>query len=340
MNSDKITELNSKINNCRNIVITTHENSDGDAIGSSLALYIYYKKKNFNVNVIVPNQYPDFLAWLPSNDDIIIFEKDKMLSSELLSKADIVFCLDVNSIDRTGGLFELLKKNRSVKVLIDHHLKPVYKEFDYVFSEVKTSSTAELIYDFICKSGDISLIDKDIAECLYVGIVTDTGSFSYSCNNSNTFSVVAELVKTGIDCALIHDSIYNSFSSSRIKLLGFTLYERLFVFPKHHAAYIFLSKSDLQKFDFQNGDTEGIVNYPLSIKGINFSVLFTEKDNFVKMSLRSKGNFYVNEFVRENFIGGGHKNASGGRSDLSLEMTIDKFVKLLPLYSEKIKKSF
>lgn len=340
MNLDKIKELKNRINYCKNIVITTHKNPDGDAIGSSLALYHFYKKKNFNVKVIVPNQYPSFLAWLPANDEIIVYEDEKKAASDLLSNADIIFSLDYNSLNRTGGLFELLKNNNAVKILIDHHLKPSNDEFDYIFSETDTSSTAELIFDFINKSGDIALVDKNIAECLYVGIVTDTGSFSYSCNNSKTYTIVAELVKTGIDCALIHDFVYNSFSFSRVKLLGFTLYQRLIVLPEYHTAYIYLSKSDFEKFDFKNGDTEGIVNYPLSIKGIYFSVLFTEKEDYVKMSLRSKGEFCVNEFARDNFNGGGHKNAAGGESFLSLQKTIDKFVNLLPFYSEKIKKSF
>lgn len=340
MDIDKIKQVNKVLKSCKNIIITTHKNPDGDAIGSSLALYHYYKKKRINVNVIVPNQYPDFLSWLPGNDDIIVFENQKKLAADLLSKADIIFCLDYNSLGRIGKLSELLENNNAVKILIDHHLKPVYEEFDYAFSDVKRSSTCELIYDFIENSGDIEFLDKNIAESLYVGIITDTGSFSYSCNNSRLYIIVAELVKQGIDCALIHNFVYNSFSYSRLKMLGFSLYERLKLLPEYHTAYIYLSKSDFDKFDFQNGDTEGIVNYPLSIKGIYFSVFFTEKDGYVKMSLRSKGNFQVNEFVRDNFKGGGHKNASGGESSLSMEDTVSKFLKLLPLYSDKIEKSF
>jgi len=330
------TELTAELADSKKIVVTSHFNPDGDAIGSALALYHYLKLKGHELAVMVPNPFPEFLAWMPGVEHILIYEQDKNECDSYLQEADIIFLLDYNAIHRTGPMQESIGAARGIKVLIDHHLEPEESNFDYIFSTVETSSTGELIYEFIEAFGDKSLINKDIATGIYVGIMTDTGSFSYSCNYEKTYHVVADLFKTGIDAGQIHRFVYDTFSESRLRLLGYCLGEKLVVLPEYATAYIALSQEELDRFDYQVGDTEGVVNYALSIKGIVLAAFMTEREDKIRLSFRSKGDFSVNELARKHFDGGGHRNAAGGDSYKSLDITIDEFRSLLSSYQDQL----
>ncbi|MCF8304609.1 MAG: DHH family phosphoesterase [Bacteroidales bacterium] len=320
----------------KNIAIVTHANPDGDAIGSSLAMYRFLQKKQHQTTLIVPNRFPDFLAWLPQSDEIQIVDREPKKCKNSVEEADLIICLDFNAIDRVERFSKTLGQAKAPKLLIDHHLQPEYKSFDYVISTINISSTAELLYDFIHTLGFHDLIDKQIAESIYVGMMTDTGSFSYACNYEKTFIIVADLIKTGIDVEEINTRVYDNYSESRMRLLGFCLSERLVVLREYNTAYIYLTAEDLKRFNYQRGDTEGVVNYTLSLKGVNLGVLITQREGKIRLSMRSKGDFSVNRFAREHFQGGGHKNAAGGDSYLSMEETIRKFEEILPLYQEAL----
>ncbi|MCD4746192.1 MAG: bifunctional oligoribonuclease/PAP phosphatase NrnA [Bacteroidales bacterium] len=336
MTSYIIQEIKELLNTSKNIVITTHKNPDGDAIGSSLAMYLFLTKKGHNADIIVPDKYPSYLKWMPANDKILVYNDKPKKCNTLIERADVIFCLDYNSIPRVDQVAEPLKKSKGIKILIDHHVLPESNSFNHIISTVNTSSTAELIYELFVDLGEKHLIDKEIAECIYVGIITDTGSFSFACNNEKTYLVTAELIKAGIKCDNIHTLVYDTFSENSLRLLGYCLTERLKVFKEFSTAYIYLTKEDLKKFKYKIGDTENVVNYGLSIKGIKFAVFFTERKDRIRISLRSKGDFSVNEFAQKHFEGGGHKNASGGNSYISLTDTLKKFEDLLPEYSEQL----
>jgi phosphoesterase RecJ-like protein len=329
---DKICRLLQKP---RNILITTHTNPDGDAVGASLALYGYLVKKNHNVQVMIPDPDPSFLHWLPFHEHLMIFSKNQERCLTVINDAELIFCVDYNGISRLSHATVYIRKAKAIKILIDHHVQPE-NDFDLQISVTTTSSTSELIYDFIADFGDKHLIDKSIAECIYTGIITDTGSFSYACNYEKTFLITAALHLTGIDGEHIHRLVYDTYSENRLRLLGYSISEKLVVLPEYNAAYISLSKEDLEKFDHQIGDTEGIVNFALSIKDINLAALFTEKEDMVKVSLRSKGNFSVNEIARIFFKGGGHTNAAGANCYISLEETIRIFLSMLPQYKDQL----
>ncbi len=318
------------------ILITTHTNPDGDAIGSSLALSSYLKKKNHCVQVMIPDPYPDFLSWMPGIEEILIFSSDKERSIKSICQAELIISADYNSLSRLNEAGSLVRQSKAVKVLIDHHLN-ASDEFDYKISTPCISSTSELVYKFIAENGDIDLLDREIAECIYTGIITDTGSLSYSCNYVNTYLIIAELFRLGIDGEHLHRLIYDTYSESRLRLLGYSISDQLVVLHEFHTAYIILTKEDLQRFDHQIGDTEGVVNYALSIKNINLAALFMERDGIVKVSFRSKGNFSVDKLAREYFGGGGHRNAAGANCTTTLNETVLKFKQLLSFYQEKLK---
>lgn len=317
-------------------VITTHTNPDGDAIGSSLAMYHYLKDKGKMVHVIVPNKYPGFISWLPGDENIIVYEKQPKKAQEMIKGAELIFCLDYNSIHRSGSLKDILEVAEAERIMIDHHPNPNADDFEYMLSKVKTSSTAELVYEFIHQIEDKNVLTMDMACALYVGIMTDTGSFSYACNYPETFMVTAKLLETGIDGELIHRNVYDTFSEDRLRLLGYCLSEKLVVLSEYATAYIALSSADLKRYNYQVGDTEGVVNYALSIAGISMAVLLTERSDRIRLSFRSKGSFRVNEIASTYFMGGGHKNAAGGDSYDSLEKTISKLESILPKYKESL----
>ncbi len=318
------------------ILITTHTNPDGDAIGASLAFYSYLNKKNHQVQVMIPDQFPEFLAWLPGCENILVYSRETEQCKAEIQSADIIFAVDYNNFERLNEAGIKVLETNALKILIDHHLNPA-PHFDLKISISKTSSASELIYDFIEAMGDKHLLDKGMAECLYVGIVTDTGSFSYSCNYVKTYLTIAELYRLGIDGEYIHRLVYDTYSESRLRLLGHSISDKLTVLHECHAAYIVLSQEDLDHFNYQIGDTEGVVNYALSIKGINVAALFMERDNIIKVSFRSKGSFSVDKLAREHFGGGGHRNASGANCTTTLKETVLKFINLLPEYQADLK---
>jgi len=331
----KIKELLSKP---RKIVIVSHKNPDGDAIGSSLGLYLYLIKHNHQVDVIMPNDYPDFLKWMPKENIIINYEANVKNSNAIIDNADVIFTLDFNDLHRSGDMESVLLKANAVKIMIDHHQQPDSYP-TYMYSDVDICSTSQMIYHFIDMLDDVELIDKNIGSCLYAGIMTDTGSFRFSSTTSTTHKVIADLIDKGVDNSHIHNLVYDTNSYGRLQLLGCAL-NNLKVIPKLKTAYITLSQKELNKYNFKKGDTEGVVNYGLSLKGIVFAAIFIEhkQEGIVKMSLRSKGDFNVNEFARAHFNGGGHNNAAGGRSHTSLNKTVEKFISILPSYKKDLKK--
>lgn len=324
--------LSEVLNKSDKILISSHHNPDGDAVGSVLGLYGLLKKLGYSASVVLPNDYPEFLKWMPFTEDVILYEKDTNKTKQLISECTLIFALDYNDFSRVKDLENKFRDSNARKILIDHHLQPDIDSFNHIISTANVSSTSELIYDLIEHSGNLQDLDKDISTCLFVGIMTDTGSFSYACNNRKTFTAVAEFVKNGIDVEKIHRLIYDTFSEHRLRLLGYCLSEKLVVLKKYSTAYISLSKEELQRFHHQVGDTEGIVNYALSIKGINLAAFFTERERKIRISFRSKGDVSVNELARQHFLGGGHKNAAGGDSFDTMENTISKFINVLEEY--------
>lgn len=335
INKSLINSIQHYLANVQDILIITHFNPDGDAIGSSLALYHYLNNSGYQVNILVPNGYPEFLFWLPGNEAIIVDEKDHETALKHISQAELIFFLDFNVLDRTQQLEEVFKKIETPKILVDHHPRP--EPFaDVIISTTEVSSTSELLYELLIRLGGNNAIDKTIAACLYTGIMTDTGSFSYNSSLPETYYVVSKLIERGIDKDKIYWKVYDKYSADRMRLLGYCLYQKLSVFHEYGVAYISISSEELRRFNYQPGDSEGFVNYPLSIKGIMFSVIFIEREDYVKISFRSKGDFQANAFAAEHFNGGGHKNAAGGYSELSLEKTLEKFEKLLPDYKKQL----
>jgi len=319
----------------KKIALICHKNPDGDTIGAALAMYHYLSKKDYVVNALVPNDFPGFYQWMPGSEKMHIYDREAKYVRQCIAEADVIFCLDFNSLDRTGNMADALKKAKAVKIMIDHHQAPS-DEFEYCFSVIDTSSTGELVYEFIDALGDKERIDLNVALALYTCIMTDTGSFSFSCNHARTYEIIADLVKRGVDAAKVHKLVYDTYSENRLRLLGFAISSRMLVWNGLHTAVIRLSKDDLKRFDFQIGDTEGVVNYPLSMAHINLAVLLTEKDDIIRISFRSKGDFDVNDFARKHFNGGGHRNASGGNSKLSLTTTLEQMKNILGQYRQAL----
>ncbi|HEU5291064.1 MAG TPA: bifunctional oligoribonuclease/PAP phosphatase NrnA [Cyclobacteriaceae bacterium] len=324
------------MNRPRKAVIVTHHKPDADALGSSLGLAGYLKKKGHEVQVITPSDYPEFLHWMPGNSDVLVYEKSKDGAiAEKVSEADIIFCLDFSALNRIQDMSEMVRKAPAKKVMIDHHLEP--EGFaDFVQWDTNSASTAGLIFNLIATLGDQNLIDVSIADCLYAGLMTDTGGFRHSNTRYEEFLIASELVRLGANPTRVSKLIYDTNTLERLRLMGFVLSEKLTVLPEYNTVYMTLSAEELKKYGSQTGDTEGFVNYGLSIKGIRLSVLIYERKGSIKLSLRSLGNFSVNEMARKYFEGGGHKNASGGISNGSLEKTLQKFLDILPEYKNQL----
>lgn len=328
-----ITELKNKINIANNILLISHFNPDGDTIGAVSSLYHYLKGRNKNSKVIVPNEFPSFLDFVMTDVDYVIASKNNYEAINLIDKSDLIICLDFNAFHRAGDfLKEVLLSASKPKILIDHHLEPEIKNFDLVFSKINVSSTSELLYEVLSMIEEKPFLNKDIAQGIYVGICTDTGSFSFSCNNRRTYEVVAELVDNSVDVEYVHQEVYNTYSENRLRLLGFCLSERLTVFEKQKTAMIYLSKEDLRRFNYQIGDCEGIANFCLTIKGIDFGILVTERIDRIRLSFRSKHDFDVNKFSRKYWNGGGHQKAAGGHSFESLEWVLETLTKQIKTY--------
>jgi phosphoesterase RecJ-like protein len=321
-------ELSKLFSSSENILIICHINPDGDSVGAQLALYHYFKSIGKNVSLMAPNNIQEFLKWMDGADQINIFIKERKKSKILIERADLIIMLDFNQSGRLGEAEDLVIESKAKKVVIDHHLDPEYFA-DLIISDPSKCSTSELVHELLCEINSVKFINRSYAEALYVGIITDTGNFEHGSYSSRTFRIVADLLDSGIIKEKIINLIYNNFSSDRIRLQGFALNQRMVVIPELKTAYIYLSKNDLKEYNHIKGDTEGFVNMPLSIKGINFSALFIEKDNFIKLSFRSKGQFPSNEFASLYFSGGGHLNASGGEYTDTLDNTIAYFLKVL-----------
>jgi len=325
----KITDkkkLYNLVNKSKNILILSHYNPDADAVGSSLALYFLLKKLNKKVHLILPNAFPNFLKWMPGSNKIILFENDYEKSKKLIQKSDLIFLLDCNSFNRLNiqEFTHLANESLAKKILIDHHIMPE-KYFNAYYFDDSASSTCELIYQFSEHLNLKKFFDKKIAQCIYTGIMTDTGSFKYDSVTSKTMCIAADLLNYNIDHAKIQQNVFDTYSYDRLKLVGYALSEKLKYLPEYKAAYIALSQDELKRFNYQKGDTEGLVNTALSIKDVKFSALITETDKFIKISLRSKGNLDVNQIARKYFNGGGHKNAAGGQLNLPLNEVTELF---------------
>lgn len=336
MTKEDITSIKQLLSTKKKIVIVPHKNPDGDAIGSTLGLYHFLLKNNQDVQVIAPNDYPHFLKWIPGENTILKHDTDTDNCNALINNADIIFTLDFNAFHRTGNMESVLANSSALKIMIDHHQAPD-DYATYMFSDVSMSSTCEMVYHFIAMLDQTNNIDKAISTCLYVGIMTDTGSFRFRSTTSTTHRIIAELIDKGADNNTIHNNVYDTNSYNRLQLLGCAL-SNLQIIPESRTAYITLTQNELNKFDYKKGDTEGVVNYALSLNNIIFAAIFIEdrQEGIIKISLRSKGSFSVNEFSRSHFNGGGHNNAAGGRSELSMRKTIEKFIGILPSYNKTL----
>ncbi len=336
MNLADAAQLKELLLQSRDIVIVPHKNPDGDAIGASLGLQHFLSTLGKNAMIIVPNEFPKFLKWMPGSDAILNFEKKNGVALELLEKADLIFTLDFNELSRTGRMEPFLTKATAKFVMIDHHQQPdTYADITY--SDVSMSSTCEMIYNTIEAFGAADVMTKEIATCLYTGIMTDTGSFKFSATTSRTHRVVAHLIDKGAENMRIHQQVFDSNSPARLRLLGVAL-NNLVILEEFRTAYITLRQEELDQHNYSKGDTEGFVNYGLTLEGIVFAAIFIEnkEEGIIKISFRSAGDFSVNHFARSHFEGGGHTNAAGGRSTISMEETTGKFIALLPQYKQQL----
>ncbi|GHC54142.1 DHH family phosphoesterase [Ulvibacter litoralis] len=336
MNSETTTTVKNLLNTPKKIVIIGHKNPDGDAVGSCLGLYFFLKELGHAPTVLMPNDFPSFLKWMPGCETIQLYEKDQKAGNSLIDEAELIFTLDFNHLSRVGDLQQPLETSNAQFVMIDHHQQPdTYAVATY--SDTSMSSTAEMVYHFIKALGGLEKLNPEIATNLYTGIMTDTGSFRFPSTTAETHRVIAQLMDAGANNAEIHQNIYDTNSPDRMKLLGIAL-NNLTILPEYRTAYITLTQQELDSNNFKKGDTEGFVNYALSIEGVIFAVIFIEnkQENIVKMSLRSKGDFSVNEVARTHYNGGGHINAAGGRSSHSLNKTITEFISILPSYKNAL----
>ncbi len=317
-------------------VITSHQKPDGDAMGSSLALYHFLVQLGHDVTVVSPTNWAQFLNWMPGTDKVIDFEHNKEQSTRLVNDADYVFCLDFNILHRTKNLEPVIQASKAIKILIDHHQQPDTPSFGYGISDVQMSSTCEMIYDFIVQSGHSNLITMDIATCLYTGLMTDTGSFRFPSTTASVHKIVAHLKELGLKHSIIHENIYDQSTEGRLKFMGNAFLNRMQLLYEYNTAILAIPKTDIYKFELRTGDTEGLVNYLLSIQGIKFAAIVIDREEERKWSFRSKGKFDVNIFARTHFEGGGHANAAGGRSSKSVDETVADFKQVLETYKSQL----
>ena len=334
---EKLNTLFQELEKAKNILILGHKSPDGDAVGSTLALHHYLEQKNIKSTVIMPDGFPSFLNGMKGVEDIKYFDKNKKEISELMHNSDVIFTLDFNDQSRVGNEFgKVLANAKALKIMIDHHQQPAdYATF--TFSDTKSCSTAQLVYEFIEANKDLSLIDKEIAECIYTGILTDTGSFRFPSTTQKTHEIASFLLNTGIKHSEIHERIYDINTPERLKLMGYMLDKKLEILPEIKTAIVSLTKEELLTHKTKKGYTEGFVNIALSILGIEIGIFVKEDENMVKISFRSKGDVPVNEFSKKYFEGGGHINAAGGRSNISVEKTVSKIKELLPGFLNSVK---
>lgn len=320
----------------KQIVVTTHHKPDGDALGSSLAMYHWLKAKGHAVNVIVPSDFPTFLDWMPGRQDVIIYTAARESSDALIAAADMIWCLDFNGLPRIHAMADSVRAASALKIMIDHHLDPEGFD-DYRHWDSGAAATAQLVYDFIVNAmDDHNGITPEIATCLYTGIMTDTGSFRFQTTTSLVHLIAADLIAQGAKNWEIHEHVYNSYTEARLKFLGFCLENRLQVLHEYRTALFSVSREDLTRYNITTGDTEGLVNYALAISGIKLAALIIDRTDQVKLSLRSVGDFPCNEVCRDHFNGGGHRNAAGGNSNEPLQTVVKKFKSLLPEYKTRL----
>jgi phosphoesterase RecJ-like protein len=313
----------------RNVVITTHQKPDGDAMGSSLALYHFLIQFGHHVTVISPTNWASFLNWMPGSAAVLDFESPNEKAKAAIANADWIFCLDFNTLGRTKNMADYLRAARGERILIDHHQEPQQEVFAYGISDTGKSSTAEMIYDFIVSSGHAGLINKDIAECIYAGVMTDTGSFRFPSTSANVHRLVADLKDRGLEQGQIHENLFDNHSEERFRFFGHVLLNRMEIFYEYNSALIAIPQGDLIKFNIRTGDTEGLVNFPLSIQGIKLAAIIIDRGEERKCSFRSKGDFDVNTFARKYFNGGGHFNAAGGQTKEPLNEVVALFKKAI-----------
>lgn len=335
-NMDNALALQDYLSKPRKVLITTHHKPDADALGSSLGLAGYLKKKGHTVQVITPSDYPVFLAWMPGNEEVLAYDKSRAaLVNEKVQAAEIIFCLDFSALGRIYDMADMVRQSTAKKVMVDHHLEP--ESFaEFVQWDPSSASTAQLIYKLILELGDRSVIDENIASCLYAGLMTDTGGFRHNNTRHEEFLIASELVAMGANPSRISKLVYETNTLTRLRLMGYVLSEKLVVLEEYKVAYITITEEELKRFGSQTGDTEGLVNYGLSVQGVTMAALIYKRKEDVKLSFRSLGNFSVSDFARLHFEGGGHKNASGGQTKLTLEETLRKFLNLLPQYKEQL----
>lgn len=329
---DFINLLSSK----KKVVITTHLNPDGDALGSSLGLADVLTKLGHEVAVVPPTDYPDFLRWMPLQENITVFEgNDREKATQLIAEAEVIFCLDFSVLNRVKEMEGEVRKSTAVKVLVDHHQQP--EDFaDFVFWNEQAAATCELVYLMLEETIGTDALSAEGATCLYAGLVTDTGSFRFSATTPDVHRVAGELIAKGVNNSLVHRRLFDTNAVDRLRFLGYALSQKLIHLPEYRVAYFCFTKEELEQFNSKNGDTEGIVNYGLSIAGVVMSAIFVEREELIKISFRSVDNFSVSDFSRNNFDGGGHHNAAGGRSYQPLAKTVKKFLKLLPNYKAEL----
>lgn len=331
----EVLKIEGLVNRAKQICITSHRNPDGDAVGSSLGLYLFLKKIHQNVKIVLPNPYPDFLKWMPEQENILFYTSNNKQAKKHIKQSDLIFSLDYNDLSRVGDMQNDLEQSKADFVMIDHHQQP--SNFaNVIISQSEIGSTCELVYELL-ETWNKDLLDQYIGTVIYTGIMTDTGSFRFPSTSSRTHQIIANLIDLGVKHAEIHQQTFDANSYSKLQLLGQAL-RNLKLVENYQTAYLSLSQDELNNHNFQKGDTEGFVNYGLSIKNINFAVIFIEnkEEGIIKISFRSIGSFDVNQFARKYFNGGGHKNAAGGRSNLSLNETINQFLAVLP--NEKFEK--
>ena len=320
----------------KRIVITVHTNPDADALGSALGFASILKQQGHDTTVVSPNEYPDFLKWMQGHDDVVVYENFESKVNILIEEADIICCLDFSDLKRIGELGEKVRTAKAFKVMIDHHLEPE-KFADFEKWSVEAGATGELVYDLAEEMGWVEFIGPDEADCLYAGIMTDTGGFRHPNTTRHIHEVVAKLIGLGANTSRIAKLVYDTNTENRLRLMGFVLSQRLVVMKEYDVAYIYLTLDDQKKFNVQKGDTEGLVNYALSIANITVAAMFTESKDIIKISFRSIGSFSVNDFARSHFDGGGHANAAGGRSELSLQDTLERFKSLVIKNKQELK---
>ncbi|WP_448702612.1 bifunctional oligoribonuclease/PAP phosphatase NrnA [Mucilaginibacter sp. AW1-3] len=318
----------------KQIVITTHHKPDGDAMGSSLGLYNYLIQKGHHARVITPSDYPEIFNWMPGNGEVIVYPEQPELSNQLIAAADIIFCTDFNALGRINEMGDFVGRSAAVKVMIDHHLEP--QDFDdYRVWDINACASAQLVYKFIVdEMQEPQLISKDVATCLYTGIMTDSGSFRFPTTTANVHRITASLIDAGAENWRIHQLVYDNSSESRLRFLGYCLTHKLETLYEYHTALISVTHDELEKYNIVTGDTEGIVNFALSITGIKLAAFIVERADKVKLSLRSRGDFPANEVCKKYFEGGGHRNAAGGSSTDKLEDVVQKFKSILPEYKK------